>query len=128
MCYDLGAMARVLIVDAIAAYKKSPFDVCVTDLKMEGLDGIEVVRQLKAWDDKVVIMIVTAFGTIETAVQAMQAGAANFITKPFPPEELRAKVDGLLELSKARQQVVKLSAHNEALERDVVAAKGSTIV
>ena len=52
--------------------------ILVTDLKMEGMDGIEVVRQLKAWDDKVVIMIVTAFGTIEAAVQAMQAGAANF--------------------------------------------------
>jgi two-component system response regulator HydG len=114
--------------DAVAAYKKTPFDVCVTDLKMEGLDGIEVVRQLRAWDDKVVVMVVTAFGTIETAVQAMQAGAANFITKPFPPEELRAKVEGLLELSKARAQVVKLSAHNEALERDVTAMRGSTIV
>ena len=114
--------------EAVAAYKRSPFDVCVTDLKMEGMDGIEVVKQLRAWDDKAVIMIVTAFGTIEVAVQAMQAGASNFITKPFPPEELRAKVDGLLELSKARKEVVKLSAHNEALQRDVAAMKGSTIV
>src|SRR5438128_347014 len=114
--------------DAVTAYKKSPFDVCVTDLKMEGMDGIEVVRQLKAWDDKVVIMIVTAFGTIETAVQAMQAGAANFITKPFPPEELRAKVEGLLELSRARAQVVKLTARTEALERDAATRKGNRLV
>src|SRR6478672_9984441 len=115
-------------IDAVAAYKKSPFDVCVTDLKMEGMDGIEVVRALKAWDDKVVIMVVTAFGTIETAVQAMQSGAANFITKPFPPEELRAKVEGILELSRARAQVVKLSARTEALENDVRVAKGNAIV
>ncbi len=88
--------------DALAAYKKSAFDVCVTDLKMEGMDGIEVVKALKAHDDKVVAMVVTAFGTIETAVQAMQSGAANFITKPFPPEELRAKVEGLLEAALER--------------------------
>src|SRR5438094_6465590 len=95
--------------DALAAYKKAAFDACITDLKMEPMDGITLVRELKAWDDKVVVMVVTAFGTIETAVQAMQAGAANFITKPFPPEELRAKVEGLLELSRARAQVVKLT-------------------
>src|SRR5581483_4837127 len=114
--------------DAVAAYKKSPFDVCVTDLKMEGMDGIEVIKALKAHDDKVSVMVVTAFGTIETAVQAMQSGAANFITKPFPPEELRAKVEGLLELSRARQQVVKLTARTEALERDAKALKGSALV
>src|SRR5262245_13450238 len=114
--------------DAVAAYKRSPFDVCVTDLKMEGMDGIEVVKALKAHDEKVVVMIVTAFGTIETAVQAMQAGASNFITKPFPPEELRAKVEGLLELSRARAQVARLTARTEAYERDEKALKGSTVI
>src|SRR5579871_485697 len=78
--------------DGIAAYQKMPFDAVVTDLKMEPVDGLEVVRRLRAHDPQAVVMVVTAFGTIDVAVQAMQEGACDFITKPFPPEVLRAKV------------------------------------
>src|SRR5689334_13569642 len=79
--------------DGVALYQKAPFELVVTDLKMDGMDGIEVVRQLRALDPEAVVMVVTAHGTIETAVQAMQQGAYDFITKPFPPEVLRAKVE-----------------------------------
>jgi two-component system response regulator HydG len=114
-------------VEGLATYRKSPFDVVVTDLKMEGMDGIEVVKHLRAHDADAVVLVVTGFGTIETAVQAMQEGAVDFITKPFPPEVLRAKVDKALELARARRQVVRLQAHNEALSSDIAAAAGSLV-
>jgi two-component system, NtrC family, response regulator HydG len=113
--------------EAIAAYKKSPSDLVVTDLKMENVDGIEVVRQLRAHDPEAVVMVVTAFGTIEVAVKAMQEGAYDFITKPFPPEVLRAKVDKGLELASTRRQVTWLRAHNEVLNQDM-AEKAGTLV
>ena len=113
--------------DGVASYKKAPFDVVVTDLKMEQMDGIEVVRQLKAHDPECVVLVVTAFGTIETAVQAMQEGACDFITKPFPPEVLRAKVDKALELARTRRQVVRLTAHNEVLSQDAARAAGTMV-
>jgi two-component system, NtrC family, response regulator HydG len=114
--------------DGVAAYKKTPFDLVVTDLKMDGMDGIAVTRNLKAHDPAAVVMVVTAFGTIETAVQAMQQGAYDFITKPFTPDVLRAKVDKGLELSSARRQVEKLSARTEALESDASRAHGGLLV
>ncbi|WP_223642560.1 sigma-54 dependent transcriptional regulator [Corallococcus sp. EGB] len=104
--------------DGLAAYKKGPFDLVVTDLKMDGLDGIAVTRALKQADPGAVVMVVTAFGTIETAVQAMQEGAYDFITKPFPPEVLRAKVDKGLELSATRRQVERLTARTDAHDAD----------
>ena len=104
--------------DALVAYEKRPADVVVTDLKMDAMDGIEVTRRLKALDPSAVVLVVTAFGTIETAVQAMQQGACDFIQKPFPPEVLRAKVDSALELFRARQQVQRLQAQNQALQDD----------
>ncbi|MFP2901273.1 sigma-54-dependent transcriptional regulator [Corallococcus sp. 4LFB] len=104
--------------DGLAAYKKGPFDLVVTDLKMDGMDGIAVTRALKQADPGAVVMVVTAFGTIETAVQAMQQGAYDFITKPFPPEVLRAKVDKGLELSATRRQVERLTARTDAHDAD----------
>jgi len=114
--------------DGVAAYKKTPFDLVVTDLKMDGMDGIAVTRTLKAHDPAAVVMVVTAFGTIETAVQAMQQGAYDFITKPFTPDVLRAKVEKGLELSSTRRQVERLSARTEALESDAARAHGGGLL
>ncbi|QRN95631.1 sigma-54-dependent Fis family transcriptional regulator [Archangium violaceum] len=114
--------------DGVAAYKKTPFDLVVTDLKMDGLDGLAVTRAIKSLDPAAVVMVVTAFGTIETAVQAMQQGAYDFITKPFTPDVLRAKVEKGLELSSTRRQVERLSARTEALESDAASAHGNLLV
>src|SRR5215813_14951505 len=114
-------------LEGVAAYQKSVFDVVITDLKMDRVDGIEVVKQLRALDSDCVVMVVTGFGTIETAVAAMQQGAYDFITKPFTPEVLRAKVEQGLQLAGIRLQLQRVSAHNEVLSGDAAAAAGSLI-
>src|SRR6516225_11309624 len=113
--------------EGLEAYRKSRFDLVITDLKMEQMDGIEVVRQLKQIDPDVVVMVVTAFGTIETAVAAMQQGAYDFITKPFAPEVLRAKVEQGLQIAGTRKQLQRLIAHNEVLSQEAAAAVGSLV-
>ncbi|MFP2907510.1 sigma-54-dependent transcriptional regulator [Pyxidicoccus sp. 3LFB2] len=113
--------------DGLASYRKAPFDLVVTDLKMDGMDGIEVTKALKTLDPAAVVMVVTAFGTIETAVRAMQEGAYDFITKPFPPEVLRAKVDKGLELATTRRQVEKLTARTAAHDADAALTHGSLV-
>jgi two-component system response regulator HydG len=115
-------------LEAVAAYRKGGADLVVTDLKMDVMDGVEVVRALRAHDEKVVAIVVTAFGTIETAVAAMKEGAHDFLTKPFPPEVLRAKVDAALELSRARARLVRLEATTEALARDSAGKLGQALV
>jgi len=74
------------------------------------MDGLEVVRELKGHDPEAVVMVVTGFGTIETAVTAMQRGAYDFHHQALPPEVLRAKVDQGLELAGTRRQVQRLKA------------------
>jgi two-component system, NtrC family, response regulator HydG len=113
--------------EGVAAYRKARFDVVVTDLKMEGMDGIEVVRAVRGLEPDAVVLVVTAFGTIETAVAAMQEGACDFLTKPFPPEVLRAKVDKALELGSTRQALQRATAHNEVLEGDAARAAGALV-
>lgn len=90
----------------------------ISDLKMDGMDGVEVLRQIKELDPIIPIMIITGFGTVETAVEAMKLGAFDFLTKPFAPELVRLKVERALELSKAHRENSRLTAHNEYLQEE----------
>jgi two-component system response regulator HydG len=91
-------------------------DFVITDLRMEGIDGVEVLRQVQKRDPDVPIMIITAFGTVETAVEAMKLGAFDFLTKPFAPEVVRLKVERALELCASRRARRRLEAQNEYLK------------
>jgi len=104
-----------------AAFERKPADFVVCDLKMEDLDGIEVLRRVRQVDPEAMFMIVTGFGTIEQAVEAMRLGAFDFITKPFPPELLRGKVKSALGVVEQRQRQEKLERHNEILLEEVEA-------
>jgi len=75
--------------EAIQKLHETPFGVVFLDLKMPGIDGMEVLRQIKDGWPKIRVIIITAHGTIETAVEAMKLGAVDFIQKPFSPSEIR---------------------------------------
>ena len=87
----------------IEAFKKQRADFVITDLKMEGQTGVDVLKAISAIDPDVPIMIITGFGTVETAVEAMKLGAFDFITKPIQSEVVRLKVDRALELCATRR-------------------------
>jgi two-component system response regulator HydG len=76
----------------------------ITDLKMDDIDGMKVLKEIRSVSPETIVMIITAFGTIEIAVEAMKMGAYDFITKPFPPDLLRVKVLKGLELVQARAE------------------------
>src|SRR6185295_17250557 len=75
---------------ALARFTAVPADVVVTDLRMKGGDGMELLSALKAADPTVPVVIMTAFGAVENAVEAMQRGAFHYITKSFALDALRA--------------------------------------
>src|SRR6266704_1839715 len=74
--------------DGLAQAKAQPFDVVITDLKMPGLSGLELVEQLHASKPKLPIILMTAFGTTETAIEATKLGAYDYLLKPFDMAEL----------------------------------------
>jgi DNA-binding NtrC family response regulator len=76
----------------------------ITDLKMEDMDGMQVLQSIKQQAPQTTVMMITAFGTIEIAVEAMKHGAFDFIAKPFPPDLLRVKVQKALELAQAKAE------------------------
>ncbi|HXU62535.1 MAG TPA: sigma-54 dependent transcriptional regulator [Polyangia bacterium] len=78
---------------AIAAFTADPTDVVVADLRMKGSDGLEVLAGIKRADPLTPVIIMTAFGAVETAVEAMRRGAYHYVTKPFSLETLRTLVE-----------------------------------
>lgn len=91
------------------------FDFVLTDLKMEGVDGIEVLEKVKKRDPDCVVVIITAYGTIETAVEAIKKGAFDFITKPFSQDVLRLKVNQAIEMSELKNAKARLEGETEYL-------------
>lgn len=73
---------------ALTRYKAEEFDVVLTDIRMETMDGIALLRQLKQCDPKAVVIIMTSYATLETAVQALKYGAFDYLQKPFKVSDL----------------------------------------
>ena len=97
-------------------FNKRKFDLVVTDMKMPGMTGIEVLQGVKKLSPDVPVILITAYGTVNTAVEAMKEGAAEFIMKPFSLDDLEAVVKNVLKPSKVdaskNQEVLHASAKN----------------
>ncbi|HJZ87221.1 MAG TPA: sigma-54 dependent transcriptional regulator [Polyangia bacterium] len=111
----------------VAAFRQAPADFVITDLRMEGLDGTDVLRVLREIDPDAPTMIITAFGTVETAVEAMKLGAFDFLVKPFAPEVVRLKVERALELRAARRARARAERENEYLRGEESARYGDLV-
>jgi len=84
--------------EALALLAKQGFDLVLTDLKMPGVDGLEVLRRVRADQPETEVVVLTAHGSVETAVEAMRLGAFDFLQKPFSgPDELRLLAERALE-------------------------------
>jgi DNA-binding NtrC family response regulator len=84
------------------------YDVVVTDLRMPGESGLDLIAWLRRYDPRVAVLAVTAFGSLETAVQAMRLGAADYIPKPFEPSALLLAVDKSLRAHSMRAEIERL--------------------
>lgn len=91
--------------EALAVLERFPADLVITDLKMPGMSGLELLKRIRSAYSEIVIIMATAFGTIENAVEAMRAGAYDYVTKPVQIEELRITVSRALEHLELREEV-----------------------
>ncbi len=83
-------------------------EVVLTDLKMPGLDGVQLLSKVRAHDSDVAVVLMTAFGAVETAVRAMREGATDYLTKPLNADELLVVLERSLERVRLRRETSKL--------------------
>jgi two-component system NtrC family response regulator len=96
-------------------YKKEKFAIALLDLRLSDIDGIDLLKELKKIDDSTKFVIMTAFGSIERAVEAMKLGAYDFKTKPFEIEELIALIRRILEERKCQYENILLKEESERI-------------
>jgi DNA-binding NtrC family response regulator len=104
--YDVETAADAF--KALGKYESFLPHVVVTDLKMPGMDGIELVKKLRAGEDPAAIVVMTAFGAVTSAVDAMRAGAADYLTKPINFDELLIVLDKTFETQQLRRETRQL--------------------
>ena len=92
--YTVKAFTRSF--EAVDAFKPTDVDLVISDVKMPGMDGLEVLQRIKDKDPSKPVIMITAFATVEMSIQALRRGAYDILTKPFEPEELLYRVKNAL--------------------------------
>ena len=97
--------------------------IVLLDLKMPGMDGMEVLERIKAVDPEIQVIVITGYATVETAIQAMKQGAYDFIPKPFEPDQLRIVVNRAAEKIRLTREAAKLERERARTLSDLGAEK-----
>lgn len=99
-------------LEALDLVKRGGFDLVIADLKMPGLDGMELLEAVRQADEEMPFIIITAYGTVESAIETMHKGVFDFITKPFKKEHILYTIDKALKF-------VWLKRENEMLRQQL---------
>ena len=102
--------------DALRVVRLQPADLALLDLRLGDQSGLDLIEPLLAHDSKLAIVIITAFASIDTAVEAMKRGASDYLPKPFTPAQVRATIDRIATVRGLRQRIIGLE---ERVRREV---------
>ncbi len=96
--------------EGLRLFEKGSFDAVITDITMSGMNGMEVLTKIHSQDENLPVIMITAYGTIESAVQAMRQGAFDYITKPFNRDELMLTLEKAIRMRRLEKENVELRA------------------
>lgn len=99
-------------MEALRILEENQVDIVISDIKMPGMDGMELLREIKAHFPDVDALMMTGFDTKETFVQVIEAGATDFIAKPFHQDELLAKIKRIVRERELKAELLYLSIHD----------------
>jgi len=113
--------------EAVEEFKAGDYDLVVSDIKMPGMDGLEVLQKIRAKDKAIPVIMITAYATVETSIQALRSGAYDMLTKPFEPEELLYRVKNALshtELTEENRELKKELAKQFSFDSIIGSSSG----
>lgn len=101
--------------DALAMIEKNPYHIVITDLKMSRMGGMEVLSRIKQSFPETMVIVITGYASVSSAIEVMKLGACDYLPKPFTPDELRAVVAKAFSDQKIKLQNTKLSQQTDRL-------------
>ncbi|MEZ6038443.1 MAG: sigma-54 dependent transcriptional regulator [Planctomycetota bacterium] len=110
---------------AVGTWRHGEYDLAVLDLRMPGADGVTAMTRIRSDDPDAIVLLMTAHGTIETAVEAMHTGAADFVTKPFAIDELALRIERAVAMRRTEEQHQRLRALLENPDSGIGLCAGS---
>ena len=123
--YTVSAFATG--IDGLAAFEAHKFDVVLTDLRLPKMSGIDILQKVKEKDPACQVIVMTAYATVDTAVQALKLGAYDYLTKPFSPDELLALLDKLKQLNDIHNENKKLKQRIRSFENRTLVGESPKI-
>ena len=111
--------------EGLALFDPARHRLVITDLRLPGKSGMEVLREIRRRDPSVPVLMVTAYGDVDTAVEAMKAGAHDFIPKPFSRDQLLVRVERALESAALVEEVRELRVRAGGIERPIICASAA---
>src|SRR5215831_10918748 len=105
---EFEPVARADATGALALLKAEDFDAVITDLNMPGMNGVELCQRIASSRPDVPVIVITAFGSLDTATAAIRAGAYDFVTKPFEVEQLLLALDRAVRLRRLTSELTRL--------------------
>ncbi len=105
--------------DGYKIYKSIAPDMIITDMKLPGMSGLDLLQKIRTEDEAIPVIVVTAFGTVKSAVHAVKLGAFDFITKPFSVDEIEIKIDKALGSRQLALKNRELSLENAYLREEI---------
>jgi DNA-binding NtrC family response regulator len=112
---DIKAFFATSAKQGFELVKKEKPDIILTDLMMPEMNGLEFLAAVKEWDPETLVIMITGFGTVDTAVKAIKGGAYDFVTKPFSGEQLRVIVERALNQRNLKEENSRLKRQLQAL-------------
>lgn len=108
-----------------AALEESVYDLVLCDLAMPGMTGLELLKRLRADNNNVPVIIMTGVGSIQTAVEAVQFGAFNYITKPFKTHDLEILAERAVEHGRMRRRLEQVRQYDHSVSSHMVLGTGT---
>lgn len=116
--------------EGLSLFAPGKFELLITDVKMPGISGIEVLRRVRATDPDIPVLVITAFGDMETAVEAMREGACYFLGKPFDRERLLLAIEEIFGRRCLGEEARRLPMPRNEVDREIVCvfpSKGGSV-
>ncbi len=114
-------------IEGLELFTEGNFDVVITDLRLPKMNGIEILKKVKKQAPETILIVITAYATVETAIEALKLGAYDYLTKPFSPDKLLRMLNNINQFEKVKSENIDLKKRLKLFESKLIIAESAVM-